>query len=94
MQIGVVTARRLSISDSQDPADLQLEVWALPVSLANTQRRHTLAEGGEVSTTWETSDLALQVRGQGNGPGSLLALDVDALMDQLKSRFNAVADLR
>ena len=94
VQIGVVTARRLSISDSQDPADLQLEVWALPVSLANTQRRHTLAEGGEVSTTWETSDLALQVRGQVNGPGSLLALDVDALMDQLKSRFNAVADLR
>ena len=92
--IGVVLGQRLEISRDQEPTVLQIEVWALPTSPASTQRKRDIPEGGEVSTVWDTNDLILQARGQMTGPGSLLALDMDELMSQLKSRFNAVADLR
>lgn len=94
IEIGVVLGQRYRLSQNQEPALLDIAIWALPVSPAATSRKREISEGGEVSTTWDTNDLILQVRGQMSGAGSLLGLDMDELMNQLKSRFSAVADLR
>lgn len=92
--IGLVQARRRAVASNQDPHELYLQVWALPVSPAATLRKRDLLAGGEVNTTWDTSDLVLLVRGLINGPGSQLALNMDNLMEQVKNRFAAVADER
>lgn len=85
MNVGFVSARR---------GQSDVEIWALPAPAVPTQRNREIGPGGGVSTTWETSDLILQARGNMIGPGSQLGLDMETLMMQLKNRFSAVADLR
>ncbi len=94
IDVGAVVAQRVETSPEQDPAILEIRVWAIPVAAALTRREREIPEGGSVSTEWGTSDLILQMRGQMSGSGSLLALDMDRLMVNLKNRFATVADLR
>jgi len=94
IEVGSVLAARVETSPDRDPAILEIQVWAIPVAAAPTRREREIPEGGMVSTEWGTSDLILQVRGKMVGSGSLLSLDTDLLMTNLKNRFTAVADLR
>ena len=94
IEVGSVLATRVETSPDRDPAILEIQVWAIPVAAAPTRSEREIPEGGMVSTEWGTSDLILQVRGKMVGSGSLLSLDSDLLMTNLKNRFTAVADLR
>ena len=94
IEIGSVVANRIVTSPDQDPAVLAIQVWAVPAAPAATRREREIPEGGLVATEWGTSDLILQMRGTMDGSGSMLSLDMDRLMINLKNRFGAVADMR
>jgi len=92
--VGVVHAERFFIQKDQQPKLMKIQIWAIPVSPAETRVEREIPEGGTVSTQLPTSDMIIQVRGQIDGNGNILALDLDRLMINLKNRFMAVADLR
>lgn len=93
IEVGYVVARRVETSPDHAPVSLDMQVWAIPAATSPT-RSERETEGGKVDTEWVTSDLILQIRGQMVGSGSLLSLDTDRLMVNLKNRFTAIADLR
>lgn len=92
--VGVVQGERYFIQKDQQPKLMKIQIWAIPVSPAETRVEREIPEGGTVSTQLPTSDMIIQVRGQIDGSGNILALDLERLMINLKNRLMAVADLR
>ncbi|MBE0671414.1 MAG: hypothetical protein IH588_12560 [Anaerolineales bacterium] len=94
-QDGMISAWRSIVQSEHEPYILYIFIVAQGMGATSTKReRRKDVEDDIYVTEINTQDLVIRLRAQINGPGRILALDVDEIMLRLKNHFAAVADLR
>ncbi len=94
-QDGMISAWRSIVQPEHEPYILYIFIEAQGVGATSTKRERKENVADDIYVTEiNTQDLVIRLKAQINGPGRILALDVDEIMLRLKNHFAAVADLR